>query len=172
MARPANPQNGDAVAGHRPGLAKRVVGGDAGTTHRRGLDQGKLVGDAGQRIGRYSHRLGVSAGVLPTGNLQVLAVDEVAFAAGDALVAVPTEPAHSNAVTDDVVVDTGAELGDGASDLMPGCQRPNMSGNAPLMNARSVPQTPHAETARRTWSRGGEVVSTSTSFNAPPADCT
>ncbi len=30
-----------------------------------------------------------------------------------------------------------------------------MSGNAPLTKAWSVPHTPHADTAMRTWSRGG-----------------
>ena len=124
MPQAADAENGDTVTGHRLRAAQRVIGGHTGATHRGCFRVGELGRYPGQRTGGHSHRLRISAGILPARDLAVLAVNELTFAALIAVVAAPAEPPDRDAIADRETLDTRTELGDRSGDFVPGGQRP------------------------------------------------
>lgn len=125
VAEAADAEHGDQVA--RPGGAapQPVVRGHPRTAQGRRIGRGQRVGDPGQRVCRGDHRLGVTAVVRPSWNLQGLAYDEVALPAGPAVSAAAAEPAHRHPVAHmpALVLRSLAELLDAPGDLMPRDQR-------------------------------------------------
>src|ERR1700677_4938028 len=118
VAEPTNAENRDPVTRERLGVAQRVVGCDTRTAHRGGFYIGELGRYPRQRICRHRHRLRVSAGVVQARNLSVRAVDEDAFAAGVAAVAVSPEPTDRHAIAAREIIDTRTEFGYRPSDFM------------------------------------------------------
>src|SRR5258708_10033338 len=94
MAESADALNGDQIARACARVAERIENGDAGTKQRRGFGGGEGVGDGGDRLGRCDHVFLVTAVVTDSGDFFVLAVNEVAAAAGIAgaiMTAVPSD---------------------------------------------------------------------------------
>lgn len=96
----------------------------------------------------------------------------MALAARHAAVAVAAEPAHRDAITDGEVLDAVAQLGDGARGLVAERYRPRQSRKVARVELAVGATHPAAATAMRTWSRGGETVSTSVSASGPSACAT
>ena len=124
VAEPADAEDRHPVAGQRLRVAQRVVGGDAGAAHRGGFRVGELCRYPGERTPRHSHRLRISARILLTRDLPVLAMNEVAFSALIAVVAAPAEPPDRDTIADRETLDTRTEFGDRSGDFVPGGQRP------------------------------------------------
>ena len=98
MAEAADTLDGDEISAAGLGISKSVVHGDAGTEQRRGFVGGNVVGDKGNRLGGDDDVLGVSTIEMDTGDLFVLAMNEVAAAAGLAGEAMAAVPADANAL--------------------------------------------------------------------------
>ena len=118
------------VAGHRLGVAQGVIGGHAGAAQWGGFCVGELGRYPGQRTGGHSHRLGISARILPARDFAVLAVNELAFAALIAVIAAPAEPPDRDTIADRETLDARPEFGDCSGDFMPGSQRPRHAGES------------------------------------------
>jgi hypothetical protein len=81
-------------------VAQRVVGGDAGAQQRPGVLVGEVVGHRGQRARLDHHVVGIAAVHGDSGDLHVLAVDEIAAATPLAVAAVAAKPAEADALAD------------------------------------------------------------------------
>ena len=149
VAEPADAEDRDSVAGQGLGVPQRVIGRNTRAAHRRGFGVGELRGYPGQRGRRDRHRFRVAAGVVPARDLSVHTVNELAFAALSAVVAVTTEPTDGNAITDRESFDAGADFGDRAGDFVTQGQRPRQPGKSPATKWASVPQMPQALTLIR-----------------------
>ena len=94
----ADAEDGDSVAGAGAAVAQGVEGGDAGAEQRRGVRVGEVVGDEGEGVGRGDDVVGVAAVEVDAGDGLIFAEDEVAAAAGRAVVAVAAVPAQADAL--------------------------------------------------------------------------
>lgn len=170
VSQTANAQHRDPITGYRVRAAQRVVGRHTGTAHRGGVGERQLVWNPRERGGRHHHRFRIAARIMPAWNVQIRAVDKVAFSARSVVAAVTSEPSDRDAITDAEIGNTATNLQDCPGDFMPRVNGQDTLGKSPRTKARSVPQMPHAETARRTSPRPGEAVSTPVTSNGPPAD--
>src|SRR5262249_53240909 len=91
---------------------------------------GELRRNPGQRTDGHGRRLCISAGILPTRDFPVRAVDEDAFATRVAVVATSTEPADGYTIADRELFDALAEFGYRSGDFVPQRQRPRQPGEA------------------------------------------
>lgn len=172
MAEPADTEDGDAVAGQRFRVAQGVVGGDAGAAHWRGFCIGKLCRYPGQCAAWDNHRLRISARILVTRDLAVLAMNKVAFSALIAVVAAAAEPLDRGAIADRETLDTRTQLGDRSGDFVPGSQRPRHARKAARDKTCVGAADPTCADRQPCFIAACGVVSTSTSSNGAPADFT
>jgi hypothetical protein len=101
-------------------VAECIENRDAGTEQRRGFGGWQLVWDGGDRLGGCEHVFLVAAVVTDARNLFVLAVDEIAAAAGIAGEIVTTVPSYSDALAGLPVRNVAADSVDAAGDFMSG----------------------------------------------------
>src|SRR6266851_4707046 len=127
MAKSADALHGDQIADARARIAERVKNRDAGTKQRRGFGGGEFVWNCGDRLGGGDHVFGVTAVVAEGGDFFVLAVDEIAAAAGIAGEIMTSVPSDADTLAGFPVGDVGADGVDAASDLV--------SGNARILEA-------------------------------------
>src|SRR6201993_1885173 len=119
MAEPTDAENRDSVTGQCLRVAQRVVCGDTRTAHRSGFGIGELGRNPGQRTDGHGRRLCISAGILPTRDFPVRAVNELAFAALIAVIAAAAEPPDRNTIADCETLDARPEFSDFSGDFMP-----------------------------------------------------
>src|ERR1019366_811136 len=127
MAQSADALNGDQIASARARIAQRIENGDAGTKQRGGLGGVQVFGDGGDGFGGREHIFLVTAIVADAGDLPVLAVNEVASAAGIAGEAMAAVPSDSHAMAGFPVGDVGADGVDAPGNFV--------AGNAWILNA-------------------------------------
>src|ERR1019366_5169784 len=118
------------IAGTRAGVAQRVVDGDSSAEQRRGVGCWQVLGDCGNRFGRRNHVLLVTAIVADGCDFFVLAVNEIATAAGFADETMTAMPTNADALAGLPVGDVSAHGIDTAGDFV--------SGNARILNAGPV----------------------------------
>ncbi len=94
----ADAENRHSVAGPRTAVAQRVEGGDAGAEQRGGIHVAQIVWDEREGIGRGYNVIRIAAVEADAGDLLVFAEDEIAAAAGRAIVAVAAVPTQSHAL--------------------------------------------------------------------------
>ena len=123
MAESADAEDGDGVAGAGSAVAQGVEGGDAGAEQRGGVGVGEFVGHEGEGVGGGDDVVGIAAVVVDAGDELVFAEDEVAAAAGRAVVAVAAVPAEADALAELEERDVGADGVDDAGDLVAGDAR-------------------------------------------------
>ena len=170
MAEAADAEDGDGVAGARSAVAQGVEGGDAGAEQRGGVGVGEVVGDEGEGVGGGDDVVGIAAVVVDAGDELVFAEDEVAAAAGRAVVAVAAVPAEADALAGLEERHVGADGVDDAGDFVAGDARDiGCRATWPTLVSESLWQTPQACTRMRTWPGPGSGNSFWTSSNAPPA---
>ena len=120
MAESADALNCYQIAGARARVAERVENRDAGAQQWRGLGGGKFFRNGGYRFGGHDHVFLITAVVTDAGNLFVLAVDEIAAAAGIAGEVVAAVPSDSDALAGFPVGNVGADSVDAAGDFVSG----------------------------------------------------
>jgi hypothetical protein len=130
MAEPTDAEDRDPVTWQRLRVAQRVVGRDTRAPHRGRFGIGELGRNPGQGADGHGRRLRISAGVLPTWDFPVLAMNELAFTALIAVVAASAEPADGDTITDRELFDARPEFGNFSGDFMPGSQRPRHAGES------------------------------------------
>jgi hypothetical protein len=130
MAQAADALNGDQIAGVRARITQRIENRDAGTKQRGGLGGVKVVGDGGDGLGGCKHVFLVTAIVADAGDFFVLAVNEVASAAGIAGETMAAVPPDSDALAGFPVGNVGTDGVDAAGDFV--------SGNAWILEARPM----------------------------------
>jgi hypothetical protein len=109
VAEAADAEDGDGVSGAGSRVAERVEGGDAGAEQRSGVGVGEAFGHEGEGVGGGDDVVRVTAVVADAGEGLVFAEDEVAAAAGRALVAVASVPAETDALAGLEERDVGAD---------------------------------------------------------------
>src|ERR1017187_7258415 len=120
MSETPNSLNGYQITGARSRVAECIEDGDAGTEQRRGVGGGKVIGDCSYGLGGGEHVFLVAAVVTDARNLFVLAVDEIAAAAGIAGEIMTAVPSYSDALAGLPVRNVAADSVDAAGDFMSG----------------------------------------------------
>src|SRR5208283_3396987 len=120
MAEASYALNGDEIAGTRARVAQRIENRNAGTQQWRGIGGGQVVGDGGYRFGGRDHVFLVAAVVTDAGDFFVLAVNEIAAAAGVAGEVMATVPSDSDALAGFPVGYIGTDSVDAAGDFVAG----------------------------------------------------
>jgi len=120
MAEPSYALHGYEIAGARTRIAKRIENCDAGTKQGRGLGGRKFVWDGGDSLGRGDHVFLITAVVADGGDLFVLAIHEIAAAAGVAGEIMTAVPSDARALAGFPVSDVGAYSVDATGDFVSG----------------------------------------------------
>ena len=158
--------------GRAPLLRRAVEGGDSGAHQRTSVDGRQVVGNEGEGVGGGDDVVGVAAVVGDAGDLGVLAEDEVAAAAGLAVVAVAAMPAEADALAGLEDGDIGADGVDDSGDFVAGARGYAMPGKRPSLVTTSLWQMPQAWTRMRTWPGPGSGNSFWTNSKAALGDGT
>src|SRR5206468_7324592 len=133
MAQAAEAEYGDEFARSRTAVAEAVKRRNAGAHERRRLDRRQLVGDQGQGFGARDHVLGIAAVIGDAGDRREgLAGEEIAAAAGIAVVAVSAVPADSHSLSGRPPGYTGPNSIHDAGDLVPGNARVSDQRKCPI----------------------------------------
>ena len=172
VAEAADSDDGDGVAGAGSAVAQGVEGGDSGAHERAGVDGRESVGHEGEGVGGGDDVVGVASVVGDSGDLAVLTEDEIAAAAGFAIVAVAAMPAEADALADFEDGDVGANGVDDAGDLVAGNAGIGEAGKEAVLGEPSLWQTPQACTRMRTWPGPGSGNSFWTNSKSALADVT
>ena len=120
MAESTDALNGDQIARARARVAERIEDCDAGAKQRRGFGCGEVIGDGGDRLGGRDHVFLVTAVVTDAGDFFILAVNEIAAAAGIAGEIMAAVPSDSYALAGLPVGNVGADGVDAPGDFVSG----------------------------------------------------
>ncbi len=167
-------ESSDALDGHQitgggSRIAQRVENRDAGAKQRRGVGGRKFIGNGGYRFGGREHVFLIAAVVTDAGDLFVLAVDEIASAAGIASEIMSAVPSYADALAGLPVFNVGADGVNATGNFVSrNAWDIGFRANGLLSRAASLWQMPQASTLILTWLRAGSGIFLSTSSKLPP----